>query len=188
MRPGCWLQIARDGGEVGAADEVGLETFKKGAVLEEEQQAHALPGAQWAALEECLRTGASISRTSQVMREICDAVDHEVTKEVLTPPPHTHAAAHSQPAPMEDDMPAGTSPAHWNGTIPAAVGAAAHWLCCHLPGCGLNFGVDAWTWHARRFRSMCCSANMHGAHGFGGSVRGQTAVPCPEWSQSMLSR
>lgn len=72
----------RDGGEVGAADEVGLETFKKGAVLEEEQQAHALPGAQWAALQDCLAAGASISRTAQVMREICDAVDHEVTKEV----------------------------------------------------------------------------------------------------------
>lgn len=81
------MQIARDGAEIGAADEVGLETFKKGAVLEEEQQAHALPSAQWAALEECLQTGASISRTSQVMREICDAVDHEVTKEVCSTSP-----------------------------------------------------------------------------------------------------
>eukprot|EP00892_Ulva_mutabilis_P002885 jgi/Ulvmu1/12598/UM092_0028.1 len=85
------LQIALDGAEVGAVDEVGLETFKKGAVLDEELQAHALPGAQWAALEECLRSGASISRTSQVMREICDAVDHEVTKEEAVDPAEVQA-------------------------------------------------------------------------------------------------
>lgn len=77
-------------------------------MLEEEQQAHALPNAQWAVLEECLQTGASISRTSQVMREICDAVDHEVTKEVRSidqsrlinpaPLPHAGAALMQQPA------------------------------------------------------------------------------------------
>ena len=63
---------------------MGLETFKKGAVLQEEEQKHAEPHAQWEALTNCIRSGASISSTAAVMREICDAVDHEVSKEVCS--------------------------------------------------------------------------------------------------------
>lgn len=76
------MQIAYKDREIGAPDDVGLETFKKGAVLGEEEQQHAEPHAQWSALKQCLKEGASISQTAAVMREICDAVDHEVTKEV----------------------------------------------------------------------------------------------------------
>jgi hypothetical protein len=79
---GQCLQISFKDQEVGAPDDIGLETFKKGAVLAEEEQPHAGPQAQWGALKQCLKEGASISQTSAVMREICDAVDHEVAKEV----------------------------------------------------------------------------------------------------------
>lgn len=79
------MQITYKDKEIGSPDDVGLETFKKGAVLSEEEQKHAEPDTQWDALTRCIREGASISHTAAVMREICDAVDHEVTKEVCFP-------------------------------------------------------------------------------------------------------
>lgn len=79
------LQITLKAMEIGAPDDVGLEIFKKGAILQEEEQKHAEPDAQWTALTKCIHTGASISHTAAVMREICDAVGHEVTKEARSP-------------------------------------------------------------------------------------------------------
>lgn len=84
MRIVILLQITFKDKEIGAPDDVGLETFKKGAVLQEEEQKHAEPHAQWEALTACIRDGASVSHTAAVMREICDAVDHEISKEVLS--------------------------------------------------------------------------------------------------------
>jgi hypothetical protein len=77
--------------QVGASDDVGLETFKAGAVLTEEEQPHASPSEQWVSLAEALTSGASISHTSQVMREISDAVAHELQKEVRAA---RHCTAH----------------------------------------------------------------------------------------------
>ena len=76
------------GVQLGKGDDVGLETFKLGAVLTEEEQPHASPAEQWAALDGCLREGAAISSTSAVMREICDAVGREVTREARRPQLH----------------------------------------------------------------------------------------------------
>ena len=92
------MQITYKDVEIGAPDDVGLETFKKGAILQEEEQKHAEPDAQWAALTKCIRMGATISHTAAVMREICDAVDHEVTKEVRRALPIDRCcAAHRSP-------------------------------------------------------------------------------------------
>jgi hypothetical protein len=76
------VQIMMSDAEVGAPDDVGLETFKAGAVLTEEEQPHALPTEQWASLAEALKAGAPTTHVSQVMREISDAVAHELQKEV----------------------------------------------------------------------------------------------------------
>ena len=78
------MQIAMDNTQLGSSDDVGLETFKQGAVLPEEEQPHATPAEQWAALAAALAGPPSISAISQVMREVCDAVSHEVTKEALS--------------------------------------------------------------------------------------------------------
>ena len=76
------VQVTTDNEQLGSADDVGMETFKQGAVATEEEQPHASPEEQWAALREGLTSGATISAVSQVMREVCDAVGHEVSKEV----------------------------------------------------------------------------------------------------------
>ena len=75
-------QVTTDNEQLGSPDDIGMETFKQGAVATEEEQPHASPQEQWAALREGLDSGATISTVSQVMREICDAVGHEVSKEV----------------------------------------------------------------------------------------------------------
>lgn len=80
----CVVQIVMDDAQLGSAEDVGLETFKQGAVLPEEEQPHATPAEQWAALAAALAGPPSISAISQVMREVCDAVSHEVTKEALS--------------------------------------------------------------------------------------------------------
>lgn len=71
--------------QLGGSDDAGLETFKQGAAIPEEEQPHAAPPEQWAALAQCLRSGVPISQTAQVMREICDAVAHEVSQAVRPP-------------------------------------------------------------------------------------------------------
>jgi hypothetical protein len=76
------VQITTLEKEVGPLDDVGLEVFKQGTVVNEEEHTHAIPQAQWATLENYLIEKVSISHLSQVMREICDAVDHEVSREV----------------------------------------------------------------------------------------------------------
>lgn len=79
------MQIMLADAQLGSSDDVGLETFKAGAILTEEEQAHAAPAEQWGALGRALAGGAAISHTAQIMREICDAVAHELSKEVRPP-------------------------------------------------------------------------------------------------------
>jgi hypothetical protein len=119
------VQISSRSGEMGALDEVGLEAFRQGAIISEEELPHARPAEQWTALNDCLseisaaaareqppalpaeaafrgegRRGMRISQLSQVMREICDAVEHETCKEVCT---HSlQSSEHLQPLPALD--------------------------------------------------------------------------------------
>jgi hypothetical protein len=80
------VQIMTSCEQLGNGEDVGLETFKQGAVLTEEEQPHASPPEQWAALAAALDAGGGVSGVAQVMREICDAVGHEVQKEARAPP------------------------------------------------------------------------------------------------------
>jgi hypothetical protein len=80
------MQVMTSREQLGKGDDVGLETFKQGAVLTEEEQPHASPCEQWAALAAALDAGGGVSGVAQVMREICDAVGHEVQKEARTQP------------------------------------------------------------------------------------------------------
>lgn len=76
------MQLLMGATQLGCADDVGLETFKQGAALPEEEQPHASPREQWSTLAACLPDAEAISQTGKVMREICAAVAHEVVKAV----------------------------------------------------------------------------------------------------------
>lgn len=117
-------QVSCRGGELGARDDVGLDAFRKGAVISEEEMPHARPSEQWQSLRECLNAVATgepstagsgsllsrqrTSRLSQVMREICDAVEHETCKQVreggARPVPDTDAP-HERTSPTVADAP-----------------------------------------------------------------------------------